>query len=29
MKAAIDLCSVCVGSLRREETSHSCRIWDG
>lgn len=29
LKAAIDLCTVCVGSVRREETSHSCRIWDG
>jgi hypothetical protein len=29
MKAAVDLWTVCVGSVRREQTSHSCRIWDG
>lgn len=29
LKASIDLCTVYVGSVMKEETSHSCRIWDG
>ncbi len=28
MKATIDLCTLGVGSVKREETSHSCMIWN-